>query len=186
MEIGAAAGVPSIISAVKGARTVVMTDYPDPELVENMRHNASLAAPMIPSSSSLHVDGYKWGNPVEPLFEYLPEGGKGFDLLIMADVVYNYPEHPNLIKIMQQCLKKTSDAVALVVFTPYEPWFLPRTQTFFPRAENSGFEVTNVFEKVMDTVLFENDPGVGLPTRFGIAATDGTTGRIASEDGVWV
>ncbi|GAQ04076.1 protein N-methyltransferase NNT1 [Aspergillus lentulus] len=160
LEIGAAAGVPSIVSAVKGARTVVMTDYPDPDLVENMRYNASLSAAIIPSSSSLYVDGYKWGDPVEPLTAYLPEGSNSFDLLIMADVVYSYHEHPNLIKVMQKALKKSKDSVALVVFTPYQPWLLPRNQTFFPLAEQSGFQVTKIFEKVMDKVLFENDPGL--------------------------
>ncbi|KAK9560559.1 Protein N-terminal and lysine N-methyltransferase efm7 [Aspergillus fumigatus] len=162
LEVGAAAGVPSIVSAVKGARTVVMTDYPDPDLVENMRYNASLSAAIIPSSSSLHVAGYKWGDPVEPLTAYLPEGSNSFDLLIMADVVYSYQEHPNLIKVMQKALKKSKDSVALVVFTPYQPWLLPRNQTFFPLAEQNGFQVTKIFEKVMDKVLFENDPGVGL------------------------
>ncbi|KAE8145177.1 hypothetical protein BDV25DRAFT_165229 [Aspergillus avenaceus] len=159
LEIGAAAGVPSIIAAIKGARNSVMTDYPDPDLVGNMRFNAELSTSMVPSTSSLHVDGYKWGNPVEPLLAYLPPGSSGFDVLIMADVVYSWREHGNLIKTMQNTLKKTADAVALVIFTPYEPWFLPRTETFFPLAENNGFKVEKIFEKLMDAVLFENDHG---------------------------
>ncbi|KAH8432095.1 putative nicotinamide N-methyltransferase Nnt1 [Aspergillus melleus] len=159
LEIGAAAGVPSIVSAIKGARTTIMTDYPDPDLVENMRFNASSSAPLIPSGSALHVDGYKWGASVEPLQAYLPAGETRFDLLIMADVVYSYREHGNLIKTMQMTLKKSREAVALVIFTPYEPWLLPRTETFFPLAERSGFKVTKIFEKLMDNVLFENDPG---------------------------
>jgi nicotinamide N-methyltransferase len=135
LEIGAAAGVPSIICAIKGARTVVMTDYPDPDLVDNMRHNASSSAHLMPNPACLHVDGYKWGNPVDSLLSYLPEGSKGFDVLIMADVVYSHREHPNLIKTMQQTLKKTREAVALVIFTPYQPWLLPKTEKFFPLAE---------------------------------------------------
>ncbi|KAG2419605.1 hypothetical protein HFD88_004401 [Aspergillus terreus] len=159
LEIGAAAGVPSIVSAVKGARTAVMTDYPDPDLVENMRFNAASSAALIPAGSALHVDGYKWGNPVEPLLAYLPAGATGFDVLIMADVVYSHREHPNLIKTMQQTMKKTRDAVALVIFTPYQPYLLPKTEKFFPLAEENGFRVTKIFEKLMDDVLFENDPG---------------------------
>ncbi|BAE60792.1 unnamed protein product [Aspergillus oryzae RIB40] len=159
LEIGAAAGVPSIIAAVMGARTSVMTDYPDPDLVGNMRYNAEISAPLIPKNSSLHVDGYKWGSPVEPLLAYLPAGSTGFDVLIMADVVYSWREHGNLIKTMQMTLKKSPDSVALVIFTPYEPWFLPRTETFFPLVEQNGFRVTKIFEKLMDAVLFENDPG---------------------------
>ncbi|RAL01847.1 putative nicotinamide N-methyltransferase Nnt1 [Aspergillus ibericus CBS 121593] len=165
LEIGAAAGVPSIVTAILGARTVVMTDYPDPDLVENMRYNAALAAPQIANSSSLYVDGYKWGAPVEPLFARLPEGATGFDVLIMADVVYSHREHPNLIKTMRETLKRSKDSVALVIFTPYEPWLLPKTEKFFPLAEENGFRVTKIFEKLMDNVLFENDPGVSVMRR---------------------
>ncbi|PWY87503.1 nicotinamide N-methyltransferase Nnt1 [Aspergillus heteromorphus CBS 117.55] len=159
LEIGAAAGVPSIVSAIVGARTVVMTDYPDPDLVENMRHNATSSASQIANPSSLHVDGYKWGDSVEPLFACLPAGATGFDVLIMADVVYSHAQHPNLIKTMRETLKRSKDSVALVIFTPYEPWLLPKTEKFFPLAEENGFQVTKIFEKLMDDVLFENDPG---------------------------
>lgn len=169
LEIGAAAGVPSIVAAASGARTVVMTDYHDPDLVENMRHNAAAAAAaaLIPTTTggatNLHVAGYKWGADTEEIFSFLPAAAvAGFDTLIMADVIYSHREHANLIKTMHMTLKKSADAVALVIFTPYEPWLLPQTQKFFPLAEESGFVVTKVFEKVIDKVLFENDPGVSL------------------------
>ncbi|KAL4954316.1 hypothetical protein BDW69DRAFT_163321 [Aspergillus filifer] len=161
LEIGAAAGVPSIVSAIKGARTTVMTDYPDPDLVDNMQQNADAAKPGISAGSSLHVTGYKWGSDVEPLKAYIPEESRaeGFDVLIMADVVYSWREHPNLVKTMQETMKRTKDAFALVIFTPYQPWLLPQTQKFFPLAEQSGFTVTKVFEKLTEKVLFEDDPG---------------------------
>ncbi|KAJ5111563.1 hypothetical protein N7532_002098 [Penicillium argentinense] len=172
LEIGAAAGVPSIVSAIQGARTVVLTDYPDPDLVQNMQYNADLAVDQIvkgpDSRNPLHVDGYKWGNPVEPLLAYIPPladgtAPTGFDVLIMADVIYSHREHGNLVKTMQQTLKKNAESVALVIFTPYEPWLLPQTERFFPLAEAGGFTVTKIFEKLMGDVLFENDPGVGSP-----------------------
>lgn len=160
LEIGAAAGVPSIVSAILGAKTTVMTDYPDLDLVANMQYNAELAAPSIDSSkSSLYVEGYKWGSIVEPLIAHLPDNQTTFDTLIMADVVYSHREHPNLIKTMQTTLKKSPESVALVIFTPYEPWLLPKTEKFFPLAEENGFTVTKIFQELMDDVLFENDPG---------------------------
>lgn len=170
LEIGAAAGVPSIVSAILGARTVVMTDYHDPDLVSNMQYNADLAAPLIPAASEsrkrLYVEGYKWGNPVEPLLAHLAPAIEGtaarFDVLIMADVIYSHREHGNLVKTMQQTLKKDAKSVALVIFTPYEPWLLPQTERFFPLAEAGGFTVTKIFEKLMGELLFENDPGVSV------------------------
>ncbi|OKL62825.1 Protein N-methyltransferase nnt1 [Talaromyces atroroseus] len=157
-EVGAAAGVPSIIAAIRGARTVVMTDYHDPDLVDNMRQNAAAAASLIPENSHLHVAGYKWGADTDEVMSFLP-AEKAFDTLIMADVVYSHREHPNLILTMQKTLKKSADAVALVIFTPYQPWLLPKTEKFFPLAEESGFMVTKVFEQIVDKVLFEDDPG---------------------------
>lgn len=154
LEIGAAAGVPSIVSAVLGARCTVMTDYPDPDLVGNMRYNAELSG-----QTALHVEGYKWGSAVEPLQNHLPPGDSTFDTLIMADIVYSHREHGSLVKTMQMTLKRKPESVALVIFTPYQPWLLPQTERFFPLAEENGFVVTKVFEKVMDEALFENDPG---------------------------
>ncbi|KAJ5772705.1 hypothetical protein N7520_003234 [Penicillium odoratum] len=162
LEIGAAAGVPSIVSSILGARTTVMTDYPDADLVSNMQHNADLSVDMIPSKSQLFVEGYQWGKPVGPLQAHIPstqEAPATFDVLIMADVVYSWREHGNLVKTMQMTLKKDPKAVALVIFTPYQPWLLPQTEKFFPLAEAGGFTVTKIFEKLMDAVLFEDDPG---------------------------
>lgn len=173
LELGAAAGVPSIVCAINGARTVVMTDYSDPDLVQNMKENAAsaYAAGLIPPNSHLHVAGYKWGAATDDLLSYLPGGNgsekannhhdeQGFDVLIMADVVYSHREHGNLILTMHRTLKKSPEAVALVIFTPYQPWLLPKTEKFFPLAEENGFTVRKLFEKTMDKVLFEEDPGV--------------------------
>jgi nicotinamide N-methyltransferase len=39
LELGAGAGLPSLVSAINGARKVIVTDYPDPDLIENLKHN---------------------------------------------------------------------------------------------------------------------------------------------------
>ena len=39
LELGAGAGLPSIVAAKLGARMVVVSDYADVELVENLRYN---------------------------------------------------------------------------------------------------------------------------------------------------
>jgi EEF1A N-terminal glycine/lysine methyltransferase len=88
-------------------------------------------------------------------------------------VIYSHREHGNLIITMQRTLKKSPNAAALVVFTPYQPWLLEKIVKFFPLAERNGFCVTKVFEKLMETVLFENDPGVchRIPTPTVISVT---------------
>ena len=162
LELGAGGGLPSMVCAIKGARNTVVTDYPDVDLVENLRFNAAACDPLRHRSSALHVEGYKWGSSPDPLFNLLPPTTPGFDVLILADVIYNRPEHQNLVSSIQQTLKKSADSVALVIFTPYQPWLLEKVRAFFPLAEAGGFTVTPIFEKIMDDLLFKDDPGVGL------------------------
>ncbi|ODH51230.1 hypothetical protein GX48_02659 [Paracoccidioides brasiliensis] len=171
LELGAGAGLPSLVCAILGARTAVVTDYPDCDLVENMRINAKACESLLSlregKASPLHVEGFKWGADPETVLRHLPAdsdsgpraAGRGFDLLILADVIYNHPQHRELIESVKQTLKRARHALAFVVFTPYQPWLLEKIVAFFPRAEENGFVVTKVFEKLTEKAMFEDDPG---------------------------
>ena len=39
LELGAGAGLPGLISAMLGAQNVVITDYPDADLIANLQYN---------------------------------------------------------------------------------------------------------------------------------------------------
>lgn len=86
----------------------------------------------------------------------------GFDVLILADLLFNHSEHAKLIKTVQLTLKKSPTSRAYVFFTPYRPWLYEKDMAFFDLARESGFTVTKTFEKVMEKVMFEEDPGVRL------------------------
>lgn len=83
-------------------------------------------------------------------------------MLILADLLFNHSEHAKLVKTVQLMLKKSPHSRAFVFFTPYRPWLLEKDLAFFDLAHESGFVVTKTFEKVMDKVMFEKDPGVSL------------------------
>lgn len=53
LELGAGAGLPSIATAIWGAKQVVVTDYPDEDLVENMRMNIDAAKDVLPRSADI-------------------------------------------------------------------------------------------------------------------------------------
>lgn len=110
------------------------------------------------------VQGHLWGASVDDLVAFLPEEArsKRFQTVILADLLFNHSEHAKLIKSIQQTLQQDSNACALVFFTPYRPWLLEKDLAFFDLARIHQFHVKRIFEKVMDKVLFENDPGVCL------------------------
>ena len=106
--------------------------------------------------------GYLWGASTEKLTVHLPNGRNpsGFDILILADLLFNHSEHSKLVKTVQETLNRSSSSRALVFFTPYRPWLLEKDLAFFDIARENGFTVAKIFEKVMDKVMFEEDPGV--------------------------
>ncbi|KAH0545158.1 hypothetical protein FGG08_000770 [Glutinoglossum americanum] len=103
--------------------------------------------------------GYLWGSSPEKLARHLEHPSSGFDLLILADLLFNHSEHSKLISSVQQTLKRSPEARALVFFTPYRPWLLEKDLAFFDLARDAGFKVEKLLEHVMEKVMFENDRG---------------------------
>lgn len=88
------------------------------------------------------------------------DNNDGFDVLILADLLFNHSEHAKLIKTVEFTLKRSPSSKAYVFFTPYRPWLLDKDLAFFDLASKAGFTVTKTLEKVMEKVMFEEDPGV--------------------------
>jgi nicotinamide N-methyltransferase len=84
LELGAGAGLPGLVCALNGAAQVVLTDYPDPDLVANLQHNVAANVP-ADAAPRVSVAGYVWGRA-------LPPGQDVFDLLILSDLVFNHSE----------------------------------------------------------------------------------------------
>lgn len=141
---------------------MVVTDYPDAELIDNLRYNINHCE-LLPEPRSIVAQGYLWGAPIQDVIQHLPNMGDAFDVLILADLLFNHSEHAKLVKTVQLTLKKSLDAKAYVFFTPYRPWLLQKDLAFFDLAREAGFAVEKTFEKVMEKVMFEEDPGVSLP-----------------------
>lgn len=173
LELGAGAGLPSLIAALSSATKIVVTDYPDADLIENLDWNVQNALPED-ARERISAQGFLWGADPEPLLAKLPDSGAGqrggFDTLILADLLFNHSEHSKLLQTVQQTLRKpTTSAInsnprepppqALVFFTPYRPWLLKNDIAFFEEARGCGFRVEKVFETVMEKVMFEEDRG---------------------------
>lgn len=163
LEFGAGAGLPSLVCALSGASQVVVTDYPDADLIENLQYNVD-HCDLLPKTSKVVAKGFLWGAPTEELRATI-SNEEGFDVLILADLLFNHSEHAKLIKSVQETLKKSPVSKAYVFFTPYRPWLYEKDMAFFDLARDSGFVVTKTFEKTMDKVMFEEDPGDELLRR---------------------
>ncbi|CCU75574.1 unnamed protein product [Blumeria hordei] len=170
LELGAGGGLPSLVSAQLGAACVVMTDYPDADLVQNLARNAQefkgeAARADALAATTLIAQGFCWGTDCEEVLKHLspqacvaPES-LGFDVVILADLLFNHSEHAKLLASLQGTLKKKEHATALVFFTPYRPWLLPQDMAFFDLVRAAGMSVEKVMEEKTERAMFEEDPG---------------------------
>lgn len=162
LELGAGAGLPSIIAGVLGARKVLVTDYPDPDIVETMERNVDICT-LLPDKQVVVPRGYVWGANPQPLLAELPGEGEqkkeGFDVLILADLLFRHTEHGNMLKTVEATLKREDEARAYVFFTSYRPWLRHKDLKFFELARERGFVVEKVLERKMERPMFVDDPG---------------------------
>ncbi|KAL3420638.1 Protein N-methyltransferase NNT1-like protein 2 [Phlyctema vagabunda] len=179
LELGAGAGLPSMICGMLQAEKVIVTDYPDPDLVSNLWTNIEMAEGLRaekgekidPDARTVVAEGYCWGADVQPLTSLLNHGhgettpektsskAEGFDVLILADLLFNHSEHAKLVSTIQKTLSKTPESKALVFFTPYRPWLYEKDMAFFDLVKEAGFTVEKILEEKMAKVMFEKDPG---------------------------
>ena len=161
MELGAGAGLPSIIAAHCGAKRVVITDYPDSELIENIQYNINNYGPVasgpdgenpIPPTATAVAQGYLWGSDADSLFQHFsidthrPTPRNRFNTLILADVLFNHSCHESLFRTIEATLARPPTvARALVFFSPYRPWLLDKDLAFFDMLKSDGrFEVRRI------------------------------------------
>lgn len=143
LELGAGAGLPSLVAALT-AKNVVITDYPDPDLLKNIELNVKESGIAAPAAKKISVAGYIWGNEVSELFDL--NGGDPFDLLILSDLIFNFTEHTKLLKSCQLAVKPDTGRV-LVVYTPHRPKWYHKDKEFFTMAQDDfGFTIEDSFE----------------------------------------
>lgn len=154
LELGAAAGLPSLVCGLNGAARVLCTDYPDPDLLSHIQHNVEQCG-----VSNVTVRGFIWGQDVRALCydgdapAVVAEEAK-FDLVILSDLVFNHTEHGKLLQNCRDALKRSG--VALVVFSPHRPHLLEKDLEFFTTCEQYGFKAEKV-EQVSWKPMFEED-----------------------------
>jgi predicted nicotinamide N-methyase len=134
LELGAGAALPSLCAALLGARTVLVTDYPDARMLENTAHNLDVNLPG-PLRRRVRACGYDWSRPASRLLDELraleasaargaagapaaapaaPAAGEEeegpsnsaarFDVVLMSDLLYEL-EHEALLAAAAACLR---------------------------------------------------------------------------------
>eukprot|EP00996_Jenningsia_fusiforme_P005845 NODE_6924_length_522_cov_22.154334_g6493_i0.p1 GENE.NODE_6924_length_522_cov_22.154334_g6493_i0~~NODE_6924_length_522_cov_22.154334_g6493_i0.p1 ORF type:complete len:136 (+),score=18.48 NODE_6924_length_522_cov_22.154334_g6493_i0:47-454(+) len=110
------------------------------------------------SVGRVHVTGFLWGSdPAHLLRCVSSEGGSGFDVVLMSDLVFNHSCHRQLLESCDQCLRP--DGVAYVSFSHHRVHKIKEDLAFLTLArDHFHFDVQKLSERLM-APMFERDPG---------------------------
>ena len=156
IEFGSGGALPSILCAKLGASMALATDYPDPELVNNIEYNIK----MNKVQNNCKSLGFIWGNDISDILSLIsgpPVERKTFDTIILSDVIFNHTEHYKLLKTCKQLITPKTGRV-LVAFTPHRPHLLDADLSFFQKAQEQPYNFKLDFiEMVHYSPLFKDD-----------------------------
>ncbi|KAG6901319.1 hypothetical protein C0995_013679 [Termitomyces sp. Mi166 len=167
LELGAGGALPSILAAKSGARKVVITDYPDDDLVDNIIHNVDANIPAS-ERDRVSVQGYIWGRTVDPLLETISttNAKSVFDLIILSDLIFNHSQHDALLTTCELAFRRNpSDshsisptASVFVFYSHHRPHLAHRDMEFFEKAWGRGWVCEEILTRKFPP-MFPDDSG---------------------------
>lgn len=146
------AGLPSIVSALANASTVVATDHPlSPALTGtlqfNIDHNLLNRSPIPPATVS--IQPHEWGVLDDPFSQ---QNRGAFTRIIAADCYWMRAQHENLTRTMQWFLAPGGQVCVVAGFHTGRAIIAD----FFETALKNGFKIESIFER---DIVAQNENG---------------------------
>jgi nicotinamide N-methyltransferase len=157
LEIGAGAGLPSIVLAktqVDVVKRIVISDYPDEGVIQALKENVERNCGGDPAGVDISVEPFDWLAPSTPGFVL----GGGFELIIGADILWNSELHHPILAAIDRCLNRDIRARALLVAGLHTGRYT--IQRFLELVEDVGsslsIEVESMEEKEVNGTIVRN------------------------------
>ncbi|KAJ7504275.1 hypothetical protein B0H11DRAFT_2349688 [Mycena galericulata] len=137
LELGAAAGLPSIVIAKKHPEiSGTVSDYPDVELIRTLTENVADNG----VSANCRAVPYGWGSDPSALFD----GHEKFDVVFAADTLWNPEFHALFIGALQLTLKRSPHSRVHLFAGLHTGRYT--IQSFLNAVSSAGFDLETALE----------------------------------------
>jgi len=137
LEVGAGAALPSIVSQKCDAKFVLVTDYPEAAIIDNMNRNVN--ENVDENQSTIKVAGFLWGENIESVTTVLPAD---LDVILLADTLWMDSQHHNLLRSLRDLSNIYPNVQAIFTFMNHDDGRGIASQFFNLALSEYGFRVT--------------------------------------------
>jgi predicted nicotinamide N-methyase len=120
----------------------VISDYNDAALVANIAHNIAVNCIGLPGRT-LAV-GQTWGYDPSALLDAHDGSASGYDLVLLADVVFNHSQHAALLATCEAVLAPGGQV--LCFYSHHRPWLVEADERLFAVAEGRGWTCERIWK----------------------------------------
>ncbi len=126
IELGAGTGLAGIVACLSGASEVVITDYPAPEVLANIKANITRNVPesarvaINGATAQCYVQGHEWGK-LGPEDAFAASHKGSFDRILVADCLWMPWQHESLMKSISWFLSQDGKAWVIAGFHTGRP-----------------------------------------------------------------
>lgn len=133
VELGAGAGLPSLICGKLGAKRVCAADYPSANVIMNLKRNV-VRNNLI---SNMSVREHIWGEDVTPLLQ--ANSNQPFDVVIASECLWRHECHTALLTTVINALKP--GGYFLLTYSHHIPGLEKEDDHFLTLASQQGLQI---------------------------------------------
>ncbi|QIW95584.1 hypothetical protein AMS68_001102 [Peltaster fructicola] len=142
LELGAGVGLGGITATLAGASSCIISDYPSPVVLENIRRNTTRNIPAS-FNQRYQVEGHEWG-VLDDRFALSHQGS--FSRILAADCFWMPSQHENLVHSMLHFLSASDDSARIFAIAGFHTG-RARLAAFFTEAQSQGLEIDEIYEE---------------------------------------
>jgi predicted nicotinamide N-methyase len=155
IEFGAGTVLPSLVALAHGTALSIITDYPDPAVLQCLRETIGCNWDVcLHPASRVAVVGHEWGTSTEGIWDAvckLKNGGAEdvrFDVAFLSECLWLHRSHTALVQSMDRLL--TAQGKAILTYAHHVPGKEKDDDGFFEVAASAGFKITHSSQRYME------------------------------------